>query len=136
MRISPIRKVSVHAAVSVGVRSVTRGSLLSVLGGVSTTSNATIIVRITANRIGTVAGVKHVHRNICNRSAGRTITSRARPNSAFGITSVVITLRSNIYRPNSAISINGNVCVCGKTHVASRGGRGNNCNHVSIRRTV
>lgn len=117
--VPPMSNYSLLSAVSMNVRSVYRGTLASGLGRLGTDMNITMLVRITANRMGTVIGVAGTKSNGCCRVEGGTVDSVLRPKSAFGATSVVITLRSNGVAPRSNVSAKGNAGVVRNQPVGS-----------------
>lgn len=121
MSVPPMSNYSVVAAVSMNVRSVTRGTLISRLGRVGTAMNITVLVRIRAKSVGTVIGVAGYGSNVCERVHGGTVSSVVRPNSAFGATSVLMTLSSKIVAPRAIIRANGKICVVRNHCVGSRG---------------
>lgn len=121
MSLPPMSNYSVVSALSMNVRSVYRGTLISGLGRVGTGIKMTMLVRITAKRMGTVIGVVGTKSNGCCRVGDGTVDSVLRPNSAFGATSVVITLRSNGVAPSARMSANGNVVGVCNDGVESRG---------------
>ncbi len=114
-------KISLIAAVSVRVRSVTRSVLHSGLSRFGTDGKYLIVVRIGAKRVGTVIGLVHGSSNACDRKTGVTISSLSRPNSAFGVIDVTITLSGNLYSATSQVSVYRKRCQFCSHIVGSRG---------------